>query len=235
MKSAEKNARLEAMDPDLARSEAACLRGEFHALLRQVGSPGIAPDAPAPFWAADMAAPPALGRFLEDYLAGLLLPRELPAIVAAHGHAQRGELRELLALDQHLAASLLPTPFAAPSRWMGRLQLARLRPLRDNRLLQRYLAAMESGQAYGWHTLVYGVTLALYSLPLRQGLLHYFQETLSTLASAAGRSIKPGDWKRDEMLSPLLARAPQAVEAALAGEGDPFNKLDKSTFAIRGG
>ena len=165
-----------------------------------------------------MDAPPAPGRFLEDYFARLLLPRELPAIVEACGHARRGEPRELLAQDQRLAASLIGTPFAGPSRRTGRLQLARLRPLRDNRIVQRYLAAVESGQAHGWHTLVYGVTLAVYSLPLRQGLFFYSQETLSALASAAGRSKGSGDSELDEMLSGMLARVPQGVEAALAGE-----------------
>jgi urease accessory protein UreF len=159
-----------------------------------------------------------LGQFLENYLARLLLPCELPAIVAACGHARRGELRELLAQDHGLAAPLLATPFAAPSRRMGWLQLARLRPLRDCRVVQRYLAAVESGQAHGWHTVVYGVTLAVFSLPLRQGLLYYSQETLSVLASAAGRSKGFGQLELDEMLSGLLARLPEAVEAALAGE-----------------
>ena len=118
-----------------------------------------------------------------------------------------------------MAEPLLSTPFAEPSRRMGWLQLARLRPLRDDRMVQRYLAAVESGQAHGWHTVVYGITLAVYSLPLRQGLLYYSQETLCALASAAGRGKSFGESELDEMLSGLLARVPKAVEAALEREG----------------
>ena len=33
-------------------------------------------------------------------------------------------------------------------------------------------------EANAWHTLVYGVTLALYSIPLRQGLLGYGYQTM---------------------------------------------------------
>src|SRR5580658_3709603 len=201
-----------------AQSQADNLLGEFSTLLRQLGSPGVAPDPGGLFCDAAIDSPSALGQFLEDYLTQLLLPCELPAIVAACGHACRGELRELVAQDLRLAAALLPTPFAAPSRRMGCLQLARLRPLRDERIVQRYLAAVESGQAHGWHTVVYGVTLAVYSLPLRQGLLFYAQETLSVLASAAGRSKSLGQSELDEVLSGLLSRVPAAVEAALAGE-----------------
>jgi urease accessory protein UreF len=212
MRTTEKNARPAAAGPPLAENEAESLRGEFRALLRQVG----APEAPGPSWPADLETPPTPGQFLEDYLVRLLLPCELPAIAAACGHARRGETRELLEQDQRLAEPLLSTPFAAPSRRMGWLQLARLRPLRDERVVQRYLAAVESGRAYGWHTMVYGVTLAVYSLPLRQGLQFYAQETLSVLASAASRAKGSGAPEQEPMLSGLLARVPAAIEAALA-------------------
>jgi urease accessory protein UreF len=98
---------------------------------------------------------------------------------------------------------------------MGGLQLARLRPLRDDRFVQRYLAAVESGQAHGWHTIVFGVTLAVFSLPLRQGLLYYSQETLTALASAAGRSKNLSPSQLDDLFSGLWARVPEAVEDAI--------------------
>src|ERR1700733_3954842 len=219
MRTIEKKTRLSMPGPHLAGSNAESLLGEFRALMRQIGSPAVAAEAPGPFWTAALDAPSAFGQFLEDYLVRLLLPCQLPAIVAACGHARRGELRELLAQDQRMAEPLLSTPFAEPSRRMGWLQLARLRPLRDDRMVQRYLAAVESGQAHGWHTVVYGITLAVYSLPLRQGLLYYSQETLCALASAAGRGKSFGESELDEMLSGLLARVPKAVEAALEREG----------------
>jgi urease accessory protein UreF len=214
----EKNARPAGPGWEGARSEADELLGEFSALLRQIGSPGLDPGAEATIWTAAIDSPSAFCKFLEDYLDRLLLPSELPAIVASCGHARRGELRELLAQDLRLAAPLVPTPFAAPSRRMGWLQLVRLRPLRDERIVQRYLAAVQSGQAHGWHTLVYGMTLAVYSLPLRQGLLHYSQETLAALVSAAGRSKNFSESDLAQTLSALFARIPQAVEAALAAD-----------------
>jgi urease accessory protein len=208
LKAAERNA-------TSAHGEAESLLGDVHALLRQVGSPGIAADAFSSFWSADIDVPSALGRFLRDYIERLLGPCELPAIVEAFGHARRGELREMLAQDQRLAGLLLATPFCAPSLRIGRQQLARLRPLRDARLVQRYLAAVESGQAHGWHSVVYGITLAVYSLPLRQGLVFYSQETLSCLALAACRSRQFTEWEVEGILSEVLAFVPDAVEAAV--------------------
>jgi len=226
MKPDENRACAAAPGAESARNPAESLLGEFCALLQQVGSPDFSPDSAVPFWAAAVDAPPALNSFLEDYLNRLLLPCELPAIVAACGHARRGELRELLALDLRLTDAIGPTPFAEPSRRIGCLQLKRLRPLRDERIVQRYLAVVESGQGHGWHTVVYGVTLAVYSWPLRQGLLYYSQETLSALASAASRSKGFGELELGQMLTGLMARVPAAVEAALR-EGEmvsPFSK-----------
>ncbi len=59
-----------------------------------------------------------------------------------------------------------------------------------NASCKRYLAAVESGEAHGWHTLVYGLTLAVYSLPLRQGLLGYAQQTTRGFIQAAARSLE---------------------------------------------
>jgi hypothetical protein len=197
----EKNARPAPSGREFARSEAAHLPAEFFALMRQIGSPGLSDFTANSF--------PAGRSFLQIYLARLLLPAELPAIAEACGHAMRGELRELIAQDQRLNEQIGLTPFAAPSRRTGRLQLARLSPLRDDRIVQRYLAAVKSGKAHGWHTIVYGLTLALYSLPLRQGLLHYAQETLTTLAKNAAE----GD---DALhLGALMEQVPNAVESAL--------------------
>ena len=60
-----------------------------------------------------------LRKFLGQYQLCILLPLELPAIEAAHGHASRNEVRELVALDQELAAEPVLKNFAGPSRRVG--------------------------------------------------------------------------------------------------------------------
>jgi hypothetical protein len=202
MSLSEKSAQPALPGQEFARSDAASLRAEFSALLQQIGSPD--------FFGFSVASTPSGNGFLQSYSTHLLLPVELPAIAEACGHAMRGELRELVAQDKQLTQQLLTSPFASPSRRTGRIQLARLRPLRGERIVRRYLAAVESGDAAGWHTVVYGMTLALYSLPLRQGLLHYAEETLGTLAKNFSQPDDAPD------LDGLMARVPEAVEAALA-------------------
>ena len=125
--------------------------------------------------------------FVRDYQSNILFPLEWPAICRAYGHASRYEIRELIELDRQLDHESLLQNFATASQRVGKAQLKRLRPLREQRLVQRYLHAVQTGEAHAWHTVVYGVILSLYSLPLRHYLLSYAQQTtLGFIRSAAG-------------------------------------------------
>lgn len=130
-----------------------------------------------------------LERFLMAYQAQLLGPIELPVIRRAYEYASQGQSRELIALDRELSSVPMLRQFASASQRVGKGQLRRLKPLRDQRVVQRYLNAVESGDAHGWHTVVYGLTLAMYSLPLRQGLMGYAQQTLRGFIHSASRPL----------------------------------------------
>jgi len=169
------------------------LLGECHPLLDQLGSAdGLFTLSGVSAWLrlpkVDSLA--ALAQFLKAYQTEILLPLELPAIYRAHQHASRNEARELLALDFEIAVQRRHRGFASASRRVGRSQLQRLRPLRGERIVQRYLRAVDQERAQAWHTLVYGLTLAIYSLPVRQGLLNYARQTLKGFIQAAARSLR---------------------------------------------
>jgi urease accessory protein UreF len=217
MKTSEYGAYRHSTESRTAQSEAENLLGDFCALLRQLGVRGTLPacDTPLALPSEPIAGLPVLQSFLNAYLTQILLPLELPAIVEACDRVRRGQTRELIALDRQLAGETRLAPFASASRKIGVLQLQRLKPLRDERTVRRYLCAVESGRAGGWHTLVYGLTLAVYSFPLRQGLLHYARETLSGLARAAAGPAAFSDPPCQEMLETILARLPKAVERSL--------------------
>lgn len=158
---------------------------------------------------------PSLQNFLRNYHSRILLPFELPAIQTAHGHVTQRGVRELIVLDQQLAAEPILQSFAAASRRVGQAQLQKLRPLRDERVVQRYLQAVESDQAHGWHTLVYGLTLAVYSLPLRQGLLGYAHQTTRGFIYSAARMLKLSEHQCREIFDELCEPLPGAVEDLL--------------------
>lgn len=166
--------------------------GDAHPLVAQLGTAdGLAAlhSLAATLTLQPVTSLAALRTFLGAYHEQILLPHELPAIQSAYDHACRNEVRELIAFDQQLASVSALKNFARASQRIGLDQLQKLRPLRDERMVQRYLAAVETGQAHGWHTLVYGMTLVLYSLPLRQGLLGYAHQTTRGFIHSAAREL----------------------------------------------
>ena len=202
----------------LALNDAAEWLGDWHPLAEQLGSAdGLVTlgSVSASLRLGPVHNLPSLRQFLRDYQAQVLLPFELPAIQFAHGHATRHEVRELVALDRRLAGEPVLQAFAPASRRVGQSQLRKLRPLRDERVVQRYLQAVESDQADGWHTLVYGLTLAVYSLPLRQGLLGYAHQTTRGFIHSAARLLRLSERQCRALFDALGANLPEAVEGLL--------------------
>lgn len=204
--------------PQLGHDPAEWL-GDAHPLVQQLGSAdGLASlhALAEALRARPVASRPALRSFLCAYYEGILLPHELPAIQKAFVHASQNEVRELIAFDQQLAREPMLRDLAAASRRVGQAQLQKLRPLRDERGVQRYLAAVENREAHGWHTMVYGLTLAVYSLPLRQGLLGYAHQTTRGFIHAASCSLQLTEADCRALFEELCAQLPAAVELLVA-------------------
>lgn len=202
----------------VALKDAAEWLGDWHPLAEQLGSTdGLAELASV---SALLRLKPvrdlrSLKTFLANYQSQILVPLELPAIQQAHEHVSYRGVRELVELDVQLTGEPLLKNFATASQRVGQAQLFKLRPLRDSRVLQRYLQAVERGEAKGWHTLVYGLTLALYSLPLRQGLLGYAHQTTRGFIYSAARMLHLSEQQCRELFDELCASLPEAVEELL--------------------
>ena len=130
-------------------------------------------------------SPEALEQRLLDYARGTLALEEWPAVLRAWQFAKRGHMRDLVAFDRDWGATARRLGFAEASRAAGRRQLNRLQGLRHERRISRYRTAIEEGRADGWHPLVFGVFIAVYHLPIRQGLIQYGMRSLGLLAAAA--------------------------------------------------
>ncbi len=195
--------------------------GWSEALARQLALPPEAAwataVAPLPESVRDL---PGLRGFLTWYRTELLTPLELPMIRRAFDHVQRYEVRELLALDRLLTDDPRLARFATASRAVGQAQLWRLLPLRDQRAVRRYWRAVEAGEAAGWHVLVYGLVLSVFSLPLRPGLLSYSRQTLAGFVGSAGRTLQLPPAECARLWAEETALLPAAVERVL-GPGRP--------------
>jgi urease accessory protein UreF len=193
---------------ELTAPDGSGLLGDVHALLEQLGSSATTlPTQTA-------AMPPsfaAVRQFLHHYKRDVLIKQEWPAICRAYHHVSHNECHELIALDESLGGA----PFADASRRIGQFQLKRLAPLRGERVLSRYLAAIEEGRAQGWHTLVYGLTLAVYSLPVRQGLMHYAHQILRGYVESASQAFSVSEEESRTTLDELLGDLPRELEKVL--------------------
>jgi len=209
-------------------SSAAELLGDLHPLLEQLGSAEgmmTLADAAGLLKVPEVRTLESLVVFLHAYKSDLLLALELPAIQKAYHHACGNQTRELIDLDQKLGKMKIPANFACASQRIGRGQLRRLRPLRYERLAQRYLKAVEETEAHGWHTLVYGVTLALYSVPVRQGLINYARQTLSGFVHAAARILQLSEAACRELIEHFCADIPERLENLVNSPGTPFRTV----------
>jgi len=88
--------------------------------------------------------------------------------------------------------------------------------LRDQRLVQRYLHAVEAGEAHAWHTLVYGMILSLYSFPLRQGLLNYAQLTTRGFVDSVAGRLRLAESQCREVTEEMDLQFRAAIEKVLA-------------------
>ena len=204
-----------------APAQAEELLGDLGTLAQQLGSPedlAAAGGLVALLGFPRVENADSLQRFLETYRAQVLVAVEWPTILRAYQHASRYEARELIALDNEIGHEPSLRQFASASLQVGRNQLRRLRPLRDQKLVQRYLQAMEDGRAKGWHTLVYGLMLAVYSIPLRQGLLVYGRQTLIGFAHAAARPLHLPPAQLDAVIQSLEEKLPAAMAPIFARE-----------------
>lgn len=202
-----------------ALGEPADWLGDWHPLVEQLGSANglvALSQITSVLETRPVHDTATLRAFLREYHRQVLVPIELPAIQRAFDHANRHELRELVAFDRELAGNSILKPFAEASRRVGQTELLKLRPLRDQRVPRRYLEAVQRGDAQAWHTLVYGLTLSLYSMPLRQGLLGYGCQTTRGFIYAAARSLELSETSCRRILENLCADLPEAVDVLLA-------------------
>lgn len=193
------------------------LAGDVQALAEQLGgAEGLSELRLAalsfPDRCADFAS---LRQFFQEYCAQILIAWELPAIDRAYQHACRYEVRELIALDERLSREPALQTFAAASQQVGSAQLRKLRPLRDQRIVQRYLDSVENGEANGCHLVVYGLVLSLYSIPLRPGLISYGQQTLRGFIFSACLPFKLSHEERVQLYEEFCDKLASVIDTLL--------------------
>jgi len=191
-------------------------QGHYQELGEALASPELEPVPGWPVALANATSVSALREAVDRHAEHVICAREWPVVLQAWQLAREGRVRELLELDAAWGRDMARAEFAGASFRVGRRQLGKLRGLRDERVIRRYLDAIEAGEARGWHPVVYGVVLAIYHLPLRQGLMHFASRTLAGwVRLAEHRHRLPASECQallDAICSQLPGRLPQLPE-----------------------
>ena len=154
---------------------------------------------------------------LERYQTTLLEPIELPAITHSSRLSARGHADELIALDQDFAGIHPEWLLLMPaSTRMGRDYLNRLRPLQDERIVQRFIESVKYNQSPGHHLTVFGLTMSVFSIPRRQGLAEYAQFALESVVSTAAGKLKVTQEERTTILAQSQSHLPQTLKRMVA-------------------
>ena len=178
------------------RSQASC-EGFLGDLSRLTGQLGVRSDGALPdrfsahlFEGKEIVDSDSLVQFLGEYRSSFIIPVELPTIVEASRCVVHGEFRELMALDEGLAKNSALAVFSEASQWIGQCHARPMRGMKDHRAVWRYCEAIRLGEAKGWHTVVYGVVLAAFSIPLRQGLVNYCERIAGGFIGSAATKLE---------------------------------------------
>ena len=154
---------------------------------------------------------------LERYRTTLLEPIELPAITHSSRLSARGHADELIALDQDFAGMHPEWLLLMPaSTRMGSDYLNRLRPLQDERVVQKFIESVKYNRSPGHHLMVFGLTMAVFSIARRQGLAEYAQFALEAVVSTAAGKLKITQEERATILARAQTHLPQALNRMVA-------------------
>jgi len=154
--------------------------------------------------------------FLERYERDILRPIELPAVQSAYWFANRGQFRELLELDAELSANVSLMPFARASLSVGREHLRLLKPMYDQRMMQRFRKCVVAGEARGWNPIVFGMFLSIHSVPVREGLLQFGRQIWSGFVNGVQGSCALSDEECSALLGETIDRLPGWIEEVIA-------------------
>ena len=154
--------------------------------------------------------------FLERYERDILRPIELPAVQSAYWFTNRGQFRELLELDAELSANVSLMPFARASLLVGREQLRLLKPMYDQRMMQRFRKCVVSGEASGWNPIVFGMFLSIHSVPVREGLLQFGRQIWRGFVNGVQGSCVLSDEECSALLGETIDRLPGWIEEVIA-------------------
>ena len=159
--------------------------------------------------------------FLSMYEKEIFCAIELPAVHSAYWYANRGQFKELLSLDAELTGNPSMQLFSEESLSVGRQHLRMLKPLYDQRMLQRFRMCVVNGEAKGWNPIVFGIFLSIHSVPVREGLLQFGKQIWSGFINGIKEQHGFSEIDCSSMLEEYIDRLPRWIENVIEDNNVP--------------
>ena len=121
----------------------------------------------------------------------------------------------MLQLASALSGNASVMPFAAASLAVGREHLRLLKPMYDQRMVQRFRKCVVAGEARGWNPIVFGIFLSIHSVPVREGMVQFGTQLWSGFINSAQKSCHLPDAECTELLREYLDRLPGWIEGVI--------------------
>lgn len=155
-----------------------------------------------------------VAEFLENQFSWSVMPSDGVALLGAYRATERGDLAEILALDQLLLANKTPAELRAASTQYGRRVLAETYDWVAHSLRAEYAQKVAAGSAPGNGAVALGVTGAALNLGERATLLVFCHSHAVSVLGAASRLLPFSHTDAQKILHrlhPLLNRLTEEI------------------------
>ncbi len=162
-----------------------------------------------------------LEQWMDDWLQHTFRTLEGPALVQIMRAWQEQDLSRLQQLDEELTAFRPATATRVSSLTLGKRLLKAALPQDASGQLEQLHQQLQDSPLQGNHLLVWGVLAVSLALPDATALSAFAFQRLNSTVSAALRLFAIGQQAGQQVLSDLLTRVPEAVEAVQAHPDAP--------------
>jgi urease accessory protein len=149
-----------------------------------------------------------------DYLTEAVARSEGVAVAEANRAAARGDIEQLVDIDQLLFALKLPAEASASSTRTGRQLLVTAARLGVDPVLNAYRSAVHDGSTPGCHAVAFGVLTAAWGISPLQAVVVELYTYASNLLGAALRTIRVDHVQAQEVILRLRPTIAEAAELA---------------------
>lgn len=158
--------------------------------------------------------------FITEMLARNLLYTDAAFVSLAYDAAAAGNLDNLLQLDEECSAVKLPREIRQASQKLGTRLLKIFQPIIDAPFSKQYARAIDTKEAIGNYSIVFGLYAAVMSIPKEDALAGFYYNAAAGMVTNSVKLVPLGQQDGQEILFGLQPLIQQLVKDTLVPDKD---------------